>query len=161
MIRVLLFAAVVSASGQPVDLLQRVWPAQWIDVPGASPQDYGVYHFRRTFDLSVAPARFAIHVSADNRYELYVNGTLVAWGPARADLYHWRYETVDVAGQLHAGRNAFAAVVWNDGPGRAVAQVSNQTGFVLQTADATLNSDAAWKCLRDDAYSPSRLRPAS
>jgi alpha-L-rhamnosidase len=160
MIRLLVLAAAVSAQAQPVDLLQHVWPAKWIDAPGASPQDYGVYHFRRTFDLPVAPSRFVVHVSADNRYELYVNGTLVSWGPARADLYHWRYETVDVASQLHAGRNSLAAVVWNDGAGRAVAQVSNQTGFVLQADDAAgVDTSADWKCLRDDAYSPQPLAP--
>jgi alpha-L-rhamnosidase len=154
MIRLLLFAVAVCAAAEPVDLLEHVWPAQWIDVPGTSPQDYGVYHFRRTFDLTEAPARFVVHVSGDNRYELYVNGTLVSWGPARADLYHWRYETVDVASQLHAGRNSFAAVVWNDGPGRAVAQVSNQTGFLLQADNAaSIDSNAEWKCLRDEAYS--------
>jgi len=50
--------------------------------------------------------------SADNRYELYVNGKPASHGPASGDVYHWHYETVDLAPMLHAGRNTLAAVVW-------------------------------------------------
>jgi hypothetical protein len=38
---------------------------------------------------------------------------LVPWGPARGDLLHWRFETVDLSPHLMAGRNILAAVVWN------------------------------------------------
>jgi len=55
------------------------WTARWIDVPGTSGQEYGVYHFRRTFDLAAQPAAFPVHVSGDNRYELYANGVRVSW----------------------------------------------------------------------------------
>jgi hypothetical protein len=97
-----------------------------------------------------------VYISGDNRYELFVNGTRAVWGPARGDLTHWRYETVDVGPYLHSGKNLLAAVVWNDGPYRAVAQISNRTGFLLQSADAAynlLNTSAAWKCAVDKAYS--------
>src|SRR5690242_20021785 len=91
------------------DLLTKRWKAHWLSVPGASSRDFGVYHFRRTFDLAQKPATFVVHVTADNRYQLDVNGQLVSLGPARGDLFHWRYETVDIAPKLKAGRNALAA----------------------------------------------------
>ncbi|HZQ52044.1 MAG TPA: family 78 glycoside hydrolase catalytic domain [Bryobacteraceae bacterium] len=150
-----------AAFGQtPHETITRVWAADWIDVPGAPPQDYGVYHFRRVFNLAAKPEHFPVYVSADNRYQLYVNGKRVSWGPARGDLTHWRYETVDIAPQLQAGKNALAAVVWNDGPYRAIAQVSNQTGFLLeaaQGADPVVNTNRDWKCIQDKAYSPQPL----
>jgi len=43
-----------------------------------------------------------VHLSADNRYKLYVNSVLVSCGPARGDLYYWNYETVDLAPYLNA-----------------------------------------------------------
>src|SRR6266496_2204141 len=106
------------------DPLTRKWPARWLSVAGAPPSDYGVYHFRKTFDLPARPSRFVVHVTADNRYQLFVNGERVAWGPARGDLYHWRYETVDLAPHLQAGRNVLAAVVWNLGVDAPQAQVT-------------------------------------
>ena len=57
------------------------WSASWITAPDAD-RDYGVYFFRKELTLSGKPDRFIIHVSADNRYKLYVNGTQVSVGPA-------------------------------------------------------------------------------
>jgi alpha-L-rhamnosidase len=133
------------------------WTARWIDVPGTSGQDYGVYHFRRTFELPARPARLVVDVSGDNRYELYVNGVRVSWGPARGDLQHWRYETVDIAPQLRDGRNVLAAVVWNDGPNKAIAQISLQTGFVLHSDNPVVNSNRSWRCMVDKAYTSQPL----
>jgi hypothetical protein len=129
-------------------------------VPGDS---FTVFHARRTFELATKPARFVVHVSADNRYRLYVNGVQVASGPQRSDVTHWRYETVDLAPNLHAGRNVIAALVWNWGAARPVAQFSHRTGFLLQgnsPLEASLvNTGAGWKVLRDPAYQLA-LRPS-
>src|SRR5450432_407376 len=114
------------------NLIARVWSAQWISPPGAPPNSYGVYHFRRTWNLAALPHRFVVHVSADNRYQLFVNGTRVSSGPARGDLFHWRYETLDVAAHLNTGRNVLAAVVWNFGEAAPEAQITLRTGFVLR-----------------------------
>jgi alpha-L-rhamnosidase len=139
-----------------------IWPAEWIAVPDAPAQDYGVYYFRKTFNLQVKPEHLKVYVSGDNRYQLFVNGVRVSWGPARGDLTHWRYETVDLAPQLQNGKNLLAAVVWNEGQYRAVAQVTNRTGFLLQAADsenAVVNTDRSWKCMADSSYTPRPLPP--
>jgi len=133
----------------------RPWTAKWISVPDAPPSAYGVYHFRRRFPLGAAPATFVVHATADNRYELYANGKRVATGPARGDLFHWRYETIDLAPFLRAGENVLAAVVWNFGSETPEAQVTNVTGFLLQgdrAAEKDADTGPGWKCLRDEAY---------
>src|SRR4051794_13759049 len=79
------------------ELLYKQWSARWIAPPAAPPTAYGVYHFRRVFDLASKPVSFVVHVTGDNRYQLFVNGERVVEGPARGDLMHWRYETVDLA----------------------------------------------------------------
>ena len=98
-------------------VLQQQWKAKWITAPGTSPmnqwiapydaalKEYGVYKFRKSFELAARPASFIIHVSADNRYKLYVNEQLVSLGPARGDLYFWNFETVDIANYLQEGKN--------------------------------------------------------
>ena len=62
----------------PFDLRTDAWTARWISVPGAGPQDYGVYYFRKDVALPAVPADYVVHVTGDNRYKLYVNGTLVS-----------------------------------------------------------------------------------
>jgi hypothetical protein len=144
------------------DLLTKRWQASWVSHPTASLKDYGVYHFRRTFDLNSQPEKFIIHVSADNRYHLFVNGQSVCRGPARGDFMHWRYETVDIAPYLVKGKNTMAAVVWNFGEFIPAAQMTLRTAFVLQADDSKfnfVNTDQKWKVIQDTAYStiPSAL----
>jgi hypothetical protein len=70
-------------------LLTKHWKAQWITHPSESLLEYGVFHFRKSFELKDQPNEFIIHISADNRYRLFVNGVAVCFGPARADLEHF------------------------------------------------------------------------
>jgi len=144
------------------DLLRKGWAASWIAHPTASPYDYGVFHFRKSFDLAEKPASFVIHLSADNRYRFFVNGNSVCFGPARGDLFHWRFETVDIAPYLLPGRNVVAAVVWNFGVEKPWAQMSLRTGLIVQgdsPREQVVNTDATWKVLQDAAYSPSAVAP--
>ncbi|WP_224249291.1 alpha-L-rhamnosidase-related protein [Hyalangium gracile] len=132
------------------------WTAQWIAVAGQPARAYGVYLLRRTFELPARPRAFRVHVSGDNRYQLFVNGVRVVRGPARGDVENWRYETVDIGPQLRAGRNVLAAVVWNYAEHSPFAQVSHRTGFVLQGVgaqeSALVDSGPAWKAIRDEGF---------
>src|SRR5215467_13911686 len=96
----------------------NIWHASWVAVPGESTTEYGVYLFRKSFNLSKKPDSFYIRVSADNRYKLYVNEKQVSLGPARGDLEHWNFELIDIAPFLHTGSNILAAEVWNEGKWR-------------------------------------------
>ncbi|HYK87970.1 MAG TPA: alpha-L-rhamnosidase C-terminal domain-containing protein [Acidobacteriota bacterium] len=136
------------------DLLKRTWSAQWITSPGAQLREFGVFRFRKTFDLPAQPTAFRIHVSGDNRYELFVNGTRVSAGPARGDLNHWRFDTIDIAPNLKKGKNILAAVVWNFAELAPMAQIMNETGFILQgdsTAESIADTGTGWKVVRDSA----------
>jgi alpha-L-rhamnosidase len=138
-------------------ILTKVWNAYWIGAKNETGRDYGVFYFRKSIDLTAKPASFLVNVSADNRYKLYVNGTLVSVGPTRGDTYYWNYEKVDLAPYLTAGRNTVSAIVWNEADLRPEAQISLRTGFILQGNTATeevLNTNSSWKCIQDKAYQP-------
>ncbi|WP_153801121.1 alpha-L-rhamnosidase-related protein [Foetidibacter luteolus] len=157
MLTILLFGNNLPAQKIHEDILNKIWKASWIAVPGEPAREYGVYHFRKSLELSTAPASFVVHVSADNRYKLYVNGYMVSLGPARSDLYHWNFETVDIAQYLRPGKNSIAAIVWNDGEDKPEAQISSRTAFILQgntDAESAVNTDKSWKCIRDKSHRP-------
>jgi len=148
------------------NIVEKPWTAQWIAGrmsvnPSGSDsnllKDYGVYKFRKVFQLQEKPSTFLVHVSGDNRYKLFVNGTPVSQGPARGDLYFWNFETVDIAPHLVAGDNLISAVVWNDGPQKPEAQISYATGFILQgntPREEIVNTNDTWKVIRDESYQP-------
>jgi len=141
-------------------LLKGAWSANWITHPGAYQREYGIYHFRKTFALTLVPSSFIIHVSADNRYRLLINGQPVCSGPARGDLFNWYYETIDIAPYLKPGDNTIAALVWNMGTLAPVAQVSNQTAFLVQgntAPEEIVNTNSSWKVVQNKAYTPCSL----
>ncbi len=155
----LLVTLQLSAQDLPVnpELLKRPWRSSWISVQQGPQRDYGVCHFRKSIELVNKPGKYIIHVSADNRYRLFVNGRVVCSGPARGDLYNWNFETVDIAPYLRPGRNVLAALVWNMGVYAPVAQVSNQTGLVVQgntNDEKAVNTDRSWKVYINKAYQP-------
>src|ERR1700749_1734714 len=138
-------------------VLSTPWNAYWIAPANDPGREYGIYYFRKTLDLTAKPVTFIIKVSADNRYKLYVNGTLVSAGPARGDTYYWNYETVDLAPYLMAGKNVVGAIVWNDAEYRPEAQISLRTAFIVQgntAKEEVLNTDTSWKCINNKAYQP-------
>lgn len=54
----LLISCAAGAAGNTnSDLLTKPWSAKWIAPPKFSPFEFGVYHFRKTFDLAAKPAR--------------------------------------------------------------------------------------------------------
>ncbi len=139
------------------DLFRSLWSAQWIAPPNTSLKDFGVFHFRKTFSLESKPEKFIIHVSADNRYRLFVNGKSVGVGPARGDLANWNFETLDIAKDLVVGKNVIAAVVWNFGEYIPWAQITNKTALIVQgnsEVENIVNTNNSWKVIQNQAYSP-------
>ena len=135
----------------------KPWDAYWLSSSEVTPHEYAVQYFRKEISLSVKPESFIIHVSADNRYKLYVNGSLVSLGPARSEIYHWQYETVDIAPFLKQGNNTIGAIVWQYGEEAPEAQISYRTAFILQgnsERESILNSNKTWQTLKDQSYSP-------
>lgn len=149
----------VNHEGKEFTSLKHAWKAQWITHPTASTLDYGVFLFRNSFKLRQPPLQYLIHVSADNRYRLYVNGQYVCFGPAIGDISHYRYESIDIAGFLKEGNNVIAVEVVNFGEYRRAAQQTFQTAFILQgEGDEEISQQintgqGRWKVFRNPAYS--------
>jgi hypothetical protein len=125
------------------------WPAKWIahpEVQGVAP---AVVAYRRKFALEKA-AKVRIHASADERYELFLDGARIGRGPERGDRENWFYETYDL--DLSAGEHVLVARTWWLGPKPPApyAQHSVRPGFLLAAEgrpDDFLNTGAAeWAC---------------
>jgi alpha-L-rhamnosidase len=138
------------------------WKAQWISFSTAALREPGVFHFRKILQMSSKPSHFVVHVSADNRFLLFVNGQRVGEGPARGDLAHWRYETFDLAPFLREGKNVIASTVWQFGIYAPLAQVSDRLAFLLEgdaAAETILNTDGTWQVESEPGHKPKRPLP--
>jgi hypothetical protein len=139
----------------------------------ATPSHYQVRLFRRTFEVADAKtARLEVHVSGDSRYLFFCNGELVGRGPAKGDVNHHFYESLDLTSRLRPGRNVLAALVLDMSrvahrPTQLGAPCSVMTyagGFVLDgvvggageagagAAAEDVSTDASWKVAVDTAH---------
>ncbi|NJN25119.1 MAG: hypothetical protein HC819_03610 [Cyclobacteriaceae bacterium] len=137
-------------------LVREKWDAKWIAHPRSNEQ-FGVYNFRKAFELKQAPKKFIIHISADNRYWLYINGKRICTGPAKGDVANWNFESLEISGHLRKGTNVLAVTVWNQGDYRAAWQQTYKTGLVVQgnsSVEAILNTNETWKVAENNAYYP-------
>ncbi len=150
LLSLLLWAALAgSAQEVPAD-------AKWITALGAPEHAPQVILFRKVISFNALPASYPVHVSADNRFQLYVNGQRVGEGPARGDRTHWRYETFDLRPFLQRGENVVAARVWNFGDQSSTVQISVRTGFLLWVGVAVrpaANTNASWSARSEHGWS--------
>jgi hypothetical protein len=96
-----------------------IWPCKWIGCTEAGP----VVAYRKRFTLDAATT-VRLHVTADERYELFLDGRRVGRGSERGDRANWFYETYDLA--LAAGAHVLVARVWSLGSGKNFAQETDQ-----------------------------------
>jgi alpha-L-rhamnosidase len=104
-----------------------LWPCFWVACADA-PQAPFVSAYTVRFSLQEA-ATIRVHVSADERYEMFLDGERIGRGPERGDAQNWFFETYDLP--FAAGEHVLAARVWSLGGRAAFAQMSVRAGFLL------------------------------
>lgn len=132
----------------------RRWRAAWVSFDASPHGDLGVFKFRCEFSLDEVPLQFVVRVSADQRYKLYCNGSLVTFGPQRGDAQHWFYEVLDVAPFLVPGPNTLEALVWSFGRWAPMAQCTVRTGFVFEAPEDFdfLSTPGDWQVARLEGW---------
>jgi len=127
---------------QPADAPPRRWRGKWIWQAGAGPATNAFVLFRREFDLASRPEEALLHISADTRYALYVNGSFAGQGPPQSQPFLQYYDTRDIARLLEAGRNCLGVLVYHSGlipdtRGGLLAELEDPLGRALLATDAT------------------------
>jgi hypothetical protein len=129
MTRVTLTTNPLAPSALPpfVPLASSVVHPLWISPPApAAPPE--VVAYRLDFHLDAA-AVIRIHVSADERYALWLDGVRIGRGPERGVPSAWFYESYDLV--LAAGSHVLVSCVSRLGALAPEAQVSTLPGFLL------------------------------
>ncbi|HTV21048.1 MAG TPA: alpha-L-rhamnosidase C-terminal domain-containing protein [Polyangiaceae bacterium] len=133
----------------------------WADASGEGRAQ--VVWFRRDLELDAAPDEASLQLFADSRYLLFVNGSVVASGPARFYPERPEYDSVDLKRWLRVGHNTLAVQVLSFGtasfqlrrhPGAFAAWGSVRTG----ERRLDLGTPGDWRCARDGGYDSSAPR---
>jgi hypothetical protein len=130
------------------------WPCAWIH-PTADFSSPGVMAFRRIFQIDRLRV-VRVHVTADEDYDLYLDGHLIGRGPERGDPSCWFFESYDLA--LDAGSHCLFARVRALGPAAPRWRISLRPGFLLAPEGMDLLPEigtgvAEWECRILPGYS--------
>lgn len=124
------------------------WPCRWIACPSAGPPPF-VVAFRLRFTIEQQTVVRA-HVTADERYELYLDGAFVGRGSERGDRENWFYESYDLT--FTPGEHVLVARVWALGDLAPYAQMTVQPGFLFAPENAFVTllgtGNAPWQAKR-------------
>jgi hypothetical protein len=102
--------------------------AAWIWRPEKKSGEFAVLRFENVFRLDKR-VETVIHVSADQRYLLSLDGQEISYGPDRCDVDHRKFASYKV--RLTAGEHRLTALVWWVGPAAPFQQRYYRGGFIL------------------------------
>ena len=132
------------------------WPCSWITHPAVQRNDepvvaaYGLsFSVKNNINMDVA-------VSADQRYELYLDGCLIGRGCESGAPESWFYSQYRL--NLSAGKHALAAKVWSWGRFSPAVQMEVFHGFILcpynsEYVNMVGTGHAAWQTMLLDGIS--------
>lgn len=110
--------------------------------------------------MEQVPRELLIHVTADSRYRLFVNGIALGRGPLKGTLQHYHAETYDLARHLKRGRNTLAAEVRWFGENAPQSEIhSALPGWLVRCPTRPeLDTPGAWKVRDDRSVIPDTTR---
>lgn len=113
-------------------------------------------NFRVDLKLGKAPKQALLHLTADSRYRLWINGTFIGRGPERSWPSSMAVDARDVAGHLQPGRNRIAVQVYSPGYSH-FAHVHRAAcgliGWLKVDGETRLVSNRDWRVKRDTSWS--------
>ena len=113
-------------------------------------------NFRFDLDLCKSPGQAVLHLTADSRYLLWINGQFIGRGPERSWPASMAVDARDVAGYLKPGTNRIAVQVYSPGYSHFAYVHRAACGLIawLQLDGETrLVSNRDWRVKRDTSWS--------
>jgi hypothetical protein len=138
-------------------------PAHFVWTDDTEANRLQVAYFRRSFHLDNEATTAEIHLFADSRYHLLVNGHFVGFGPARFYPEHPEYDTHDLLPYLQKGENVIAVKVWSNGTSTFQLR-RNAAGFIawgdMETNNGKVNlqTPGKWRTYRVKGYDTKAAR---
>lgn len=108
--------------------------------------------FRKQFILSGKPALAVVHIFADSRYLIWINGKYVARGPNRFDPQRVEYDTHIITRWLKEGKNSISILVQSGLSNYRFIYHQPGLGVLLKVKDkneqflAQFTTDTTWRC---------------
>ena len=132
------------------------WKGRWIWIDAEKNPHNKFVLFRK--ELSAGKIDSAeIRITADTRYELYVNDIFAGKGPVRSWLFEYSYDVHDITDLLKPGKNSIIALVHHYGIGtfqsnEAAAGLIAEISVKTSGKKKIIGTDASWQCAEHKGF---------
>ncbi len=129
----------------------RKWTGKWIWQPDVRNEKNVFYYFRKVLNPEQSARADTLYITADTRYQLFINGRFIGRGTPQSQPYLQYYDVHDISNALISGGNCIAVIVNYVGNiavtrGGLLAEVTDKNGTSLAA------TDTSWKTLRSRAW---------
>ncbi len=139
-------APVISPLAQTEDALGKSLQTAMVWAPPDAQLQSSFVAFRKQFALATAPRTATMHLFADVRYMVWINGQYVLRGPARFEPTGPEYDSMEVGRFLKAGENTIVALVMsNASNGKMRSHAPGLTLHLDADGKTALVTDQTWK----------------
>lgn len=147
--------SVCAQGAQSLDLT----PARWIWYPSGRVLQNTFILFRKEIVLDKEPEKAMGWILADSRYQLFVNGQRVQWGPAPHDPRWPEADPIDISSLLQKGKNVIACQVLFYGFGEGTWPMG-KPGFLfnLDVDGQKIVSDSSWQSYLAKSWTPGQYK---
>ncbi|RLD08554.1 MAG: hypothetical protein DRI44_09680 [Chlamydiae bacterium] len=143
----------------------RKWNARWIWSDVSENEKNVFYYFRKNFNLKSTLENYELFISADTRYQLFINGKLIGRGVPQSQPFYQYYDEYNLDGKLIKGENCIAVVVYHLG-----TLPDTRGGLLLEITgpedETVIKTDDTWRAKKSPAwqqntysYLPNRVTP--
>jgi len=134
-------------------------PAKWIWYPSERTLQNTFILFRKEINIDKEVKSAKGWIIADSRYQLFVNGERIQWGPAPCDPRWQEADPMDIAKYLKPGKNVIACQVLFYGAGDGTSPLGIP-GFLMKlNIDGNeIVTDNTWKSFLARSWNPGQYK---
>lgn len=140
------------------------WKAKWVWIDGEkSPKNFWLAA-RKVICIQDHLKKAKLHITADSRYVIWLNGKRLGQGPVRSWPWDWSYDSYDVNGVLCSGRNVISVLVLHYGVSN-FQYIENRARLLAQLDMVTakgkkisIGTDRTWKGVSHPSYDRKTMR---
>lgn len=140
----------------PPEIANACWI--WTD---QDPDENDVWVYaRRSFSVN-DPAGAKFHLTADLRYLVWVNGSILGFGPAKSHIDSPSLDTYSIEHLLHPGQNSVCVLVYSFGANGHITALMPRRGAMIGSIDCDgkiIPTDSSWRVSREYAYRQTGVR---
>ena len=143
-----------------IKVLGEIADSKWIWTSDDPDENDVWIYARKKFNVTDVSRAF-LHITADLRYYVWINGRPLGFGPAKSHIETPSLDCYPLDSFLNSGQNTITVLVYSFGAEGHITALMPRRGALLASIEVDgqlIPTDASWKVRRESAYKQTNVR---